>query len=244
VQEDDVTRMERYNDRRSRRVCVDCGAKPARRKRVRCRGCCRKGARASQRWIRRNRKRDREQRLHRIESIRLSNPELYRADLKARRCQKKNNGICVDCPRIAVEGRVRCRRCLDLNVVYAMRTKKRRKRQEEIEIAAYRPLDAVIDLTRVRLLRAARWLNWFATQELTEMLGPKDGRERNTLTQALSRMARTGEFQRRKTLHGLLGMTGGGSPYEYRITQRGIDEIDALLRGRGLTRNYRMWRVA
>lgn len=234
-----MTRVERYADRKARRVCVDCDKAPAVAGRVRCRSCRRSASEASQRWALQHREREREIRLHRVESLRHSNPEVFREESRVRRRAKADNGICYDCARQAVDG-VRCRRHRDLNRRYARRNSARRRRRERIQVAAYRPLDEVVDLTKVRLLRAALRLEWFTTADLNEELGHVDDRQRNTLTQALNRLTRGGRFARRRAQGGHVV----GSPYEYEITDVGRAELAAILRGEVAVRCYPTRRAA
>jgi hypothetical protein len=232
-----MTRAERYADRKARKVCVDCGLEPAKRRRVRCVGCAAKASEATMAWEARNRVTAQENRNHRQESLYWSNPEAVRAELKERRLYKMANGICVDCPEPSVEGRSRCKRCLKSNVIYAQRTAARKRRREERAIKAYAPLDEIVDLNRVHVLRAARRLDWFDFADLREAAGCADGEsvEANTLVVALTRMTRAGMFERRPTQV----LRSSGSRYDYRITAVGCEYLDAVLGGRVIPRRQR-----
>lgn len=224
-----MTRTERYEDRKRRRVCVDCGERPTIRGRVRCPACRRKAVAASQRWAQQNRDHEREVRLQRTASLRLSNPEATRADQRARRAVKRANGMCLDCPRPSLEGAVRCKRCRDANRVWARESSERRRKRERLEIETYRPLDEIIDLTRVRVLRAAKPLEWFTCAQMFDALGGGNDTQRNTVAQMLTRLGKQGRLDRQRIPK--MFSTGYGTQWEYQITQAGRDELAAILSG-------------
>lgn len=225
-----MTRAERYADRKARKVCVGCGLAAPRRGRVRCARCAAKAVAGTTRWAARHPEQERDARIHRQESLRWSNPEVFRADDKARRRYKIANGLCKECPRIAEEGKTMCTRCLGRQVERCRRQRERLYKLEQREVKAYAPLDEITDLNRVRVLRGARRLDWFDFADLREALGCHDSEsvEANTLVVVLTRMFRGGLFERRETKV----LRSAGARYDYRITPAGIAYLDAVLGGR------------
>lgn len=165
---------------------------------------------------------------HLKESLYYSNPMIYKLIREDRREAKERTGTCIDCPRPRIAGNIRCRSCRAVNRRSVMVAWRRRRDEERRLDAAYRPLDSIVDLTRIRVLRAARFLDWFSGSELNELLGNVDDTARNTATQMLTRLARAGRFERREAV-GDTGMRAAGSPYEYRITQAGRDELERTI---------------
>lgn len=222
-----MTRSEHYNGCKARGVCVNCVKRPPARGRVRCRACLRKSVKSTLRWSRRHLKIRRALQRHRMESLYWSNPDIYRSKATDRRLLKKINGICQDCPKPCLEDNIRCKRCRDRDRLASRRWDAKRRAQEAKRDALYIPVDVVIDLTRVRVLRAGVRLDWFSASELNEALGYFDNREKNNLTQMLGRLTRAGRFERRDSQ----AIHNSGSQWEYCITQAGRDELAAVLRG-------------
>lgn len=219
-----MTRKERYDDRRARGRCVDCGAKAAPR-RIRCKRCCRKSSRAARAYQERNREQYLLMHAHKRWSLKLSNPGLL-DESRARYERKVNNGMCVDCPRVAEDGGRYCERCHKRRIVSWRRYRRKKRREERAAVRAYVPLDQVIDLTRVRILRAARDLDWFSTHEINCEMGASDARVRNAVTQMLRRLAKAGVLERRTATDAI------GGKYEYRISESGRAELTDVLGGR------------
>lgn len=170
------------------------------------------------------------ERKHVNRSLYWSNRPHILAALSERNLDRKVSGQCRRCPRAAQSDHGMCRRCAAKDRASARlrmkRLRVRRRREERREIAAYRPIDEVTDLNRVRILRAAKMLDWFSGAELNEILGAVDRDQRNTTTQMLSRLTRAGRFERREvaSVHDVIG-----SPFEYRITAAGLSELEQTL---------------
>ena len=236
-----MTTANRYHDRKRRKVCVVCESPDIAADRVRCPGCLADNNRVSGAYHTLRRMRgpvpasmaDRHTKL----SLYWSNHDVYREAMRQRRLEKKIAGQCRDCPADSLEDNVRCAECREKDL--ASKHGKRPRRTADAELAAYQPLDEVIDLTRVRVLRAARYLEWFATQDLNEQLEVSDETARNSITQAVIRLARAGMLERRLTSGGA-GIRARSSLYEYRITPAGIADLEAVLSGSRVVRiNHR-----
>lgn len=221
-----MTKIERYEDRKRRQVCVDCEGKLA-PGRVRCRRCLRDNNLATKRWYARSGSVMTEEENHTQASLYWSNRDVFAERLKARRLYKAANGICRECPDVAEEGHTKCTKHRKRDARKARERDARRRKAEKRELARYRPLDEIIDLTRIRVLRAARMLEWFTTFEINDDLGNHDERARNTTTQMVVRLARQGVLERDVNAMG----DRRGSPWRYRITEKGRTEVDAVLRG-------------
>lgn len=81
------------------------------------------------------------------------------------------------------------------------------------------------------MLRTVRYWDWFSTHELNDALGVVDATGRNTVTRMICRLRETGHLERRR-LSGSIQLCGLGSPYEYKITRRGIGELTELMQGK------------
>lgn len=163
--------------------------------------------------------------------MRLSNPDAFRVQTVERRAYKARNGICIDCPEIARDGKSRCERCNRKHLKRSAKYRSRKAREERREIAEYRPLAEVVDLTRVRVLRALNRLEWASCSDIIDTLGGVDDTMRNTISQQLTRLARSGHLDRRR-IPPLQG-SGYGAQWEYRITQAGRANLDEIIRGGG-----------
>lgn len=225
-----MTKAERYNDRRRRGRCVDCGAK-AEPRRARCRRHARSQAQASREYQSANVERLALLREHKRGSLKLSNPDTCSDGSRERYLIRVENGMCVDCPRIAENGKRYCARCHRRRLAVWRRYARKRRRAARAAVRTYLPLDTVINLTRVRVLRAACALEWFSTYEINRELGVVDVRVRNTVTQMLGRLTKFGALERRVATGGE-GMRAPGGKYEFNITANGRAEIDAVLGGR------------
>lgn len=164
-------------------------------------------------------------------SLYWSNREVFVERNRARKLAKKLAGVCLDCPAPALEDNLRCGVCRERDLANRRVSARQTAQDESAAIAAYVPVDEVVDLARVRVLRAARHLDWFESGALLVELGYEDERHRNTLTAAITRLAKSGGFERRLSQE-LRGMRASGGKYEYRITAAGVAELDAILGGK------------
>ncbi|HET9063753.1 MAG TPA: hypothetical protein VFO62_10730 [Candidatus Binatia bacterium] len=225
-----MTRKERYGDRRRRGRCVDCGRK-AEPRRARCRRHARIQTIAKEKYHAANAERIALMREHRRYSLMLSNPGIRGEEASVRYRMKVDNGMCASCPRVAENGKRYCHRCHKRRLISWRRYRRKKRREERAALRAYVPLDQVVDLTRVRILLAARSLDWFSTYEINRELGATDAHVRNTVTQMLRRLANAGALERRECV-GDVGLRASGGQYEYRITMAGRTEVVDVLGGR------------
>ncbi len=92
--------------------------------------------------------------------------------------------------------------------------------------AKYVPLDALLEMPRVRLLRMlSRTDEWLGAVEIAEHLDVGDLAERRVLSQCVSRGAADGLLEVRVGS----GWSWIGSPRQYRITEAGRAELVLLL---------------
>lgn len=225
-----MTHRERYDDRRRRGRCVDCGAKAEHR-----RARCRKHVRLRAMWDRSYQASNIERitliREHKIWSLKLSNPNGIDSVSHERYELKVSNGMCVECPRVAEGGKRYCTRCHRRRLIVWRRYARKRRRAARTAVRDYLPLDTIVNLTRVRILRAACGLEWFSTFEINREMGASNLRVRNTVTKMLERLTKCGALDRRIATGGE-GMRAAGGKYEFNITAAGRAEIDAVLGGR------------
>jgi len=137
------------------------------------------------------------ERRHAIDSRYWSNREAILAALSARNLNRKVAGKCRRCPKRAQQDHGLCRRCAKIDREKTRARMAALRARRRAEDARYLPLEEVVDLTRVRVLRAARYLDWFSTAELNEILGNATMTRRNTATAMLGRLTRAGLFERR-----------------------------------------------
>jgi hypothetical protein len=172
---------------------------------------------------------------HSRASLYWSNRDVILRNFSEMKIERKVAGICRRCPTPCLEDHgmcARCRRKENASARVRMRKLRRRRRAaERREVASYVPIDEVVSLPRVRILRAARRLEWFTTDELNKDLGVIDAVPRNTNTKMIGRLVTLGRLQRRIIEARHLDR-GNGSQFEYQIATAGITEIDAILGGR------------
>lgn len=169
---------------------------------------------------------------HARASLYWSQPDVARAYLVDYRKAKTEEGTCRRCPKIAEPSRTLCKACGKRDRKAARKRMRKLRALRRREDRAYVPLDAIVDLARVRVLRLTRRLDWFSSYELNELLGNVDEKQRNTGAQLLGRLTKAGLFERRDGDGRLEGLRGVGSTLEYRITAAGIAEVDAILSGK------------
>lgn len=218
-----AARRAQYDARKAAHECVGCGDPlPEEARSVRCDGCRKRNRQATYRA--RNADAKLAKARHYAASLYWSNQDYFRALAAERRLQTKLAGKCVDCPEPCLEDNARCAFCRD---AYAA-SRRARGQEEEAPLA---PVREVTDLTRVRVLRAARFLDWFSTQEFTtEILEIHDATMRNTITVMIKRLVRAGLIERSEVPI-VAGIRQSGSQYQYRITPAGRAELDGILGG-------------
>jgi hypothetical protein len=226
-----VSDADRCRQRRELGRCVDCNAKKAEPRRARCARCLRKLAEASRRWAEAHREVNLLKRDHKRWSLKLSNPAHASEENQLRYQKKVANGMCVQCPRAAENATRFCARCQKRRRIAWRKYHRKTRLAARRELREHRPIEEIVDLTRVRILRAARHLEWFATSELNEALGSVDLTVRNRVTKMLGRLTSQGRIERRET-ESVGGLRPSGSDYEYQITPAGIAELYAVLGGR------------
>lgn len=104
-------------------------------------------------------------------------------------------------------------------------------RQRSIIPGGYMPIDELLEQPLVKMLRALRHFGWIDILDLLDVLNvaPNDrvgvqSIERNNLSQAMVRAARTGLIERRPTRrHTQVRTSSGRNVYDVRITPRGRD---------------------
>lgn len=196
-----------------KRVCAEGCGRFVSRWRLRCRRCARMID------------------LHLRLSLYWSNLDVAKAIAADRRQNKKLDGLCQDCPAPSLPDCTRCAVCRVKNNATSTVRARRRNRALAREVAAYRPLDEVIDLTRVRVLRALVRLEWVSCSDLIDTLGGVDDTMRNTISQQLTRLAKSGHVEKRR-IPPLTG-SGYGAQWEYQIAQKGRANLDEIMRGGG-----------
>lgn len=83
----------------------------------------------------------------------------------------------------------------------------------------YLPLDELLELPRVRVLRVLQRRDWSSMREILDHLNENDPATWQAFNSALIRHVKSGSVDRRGTI---------GS-YEYRITQAGREELRRIL---------------
>lgn len=176
---------------------------------------------------------------HRMESLYWSNPDVYRAAFIELRLAKKLAGTCLDCSAPALEDNERCKKHRDSNRASHETYRARRRAEsraaliakkaaERREIRDYVPMDQIVNLPRVRVLRAARRLEWFSQLEMFKLLGGGTESQREVIAQTICRAAKAWLLERRPCS----GFAGGGAKWDYRITAAGVADLEAVLSGR------------
>jgi hypothetical protein len=234
-----AAQRERYETLKANRQCTDCKVALTPDRGVRCLGCWLKARQSTRRWRGKNEEYFLARTRHRAASLYWSNPEVLRAALGERRLSKKVRGLCYECPAPALDDNVRCAVCRDKSNARRRVGKagKVSSIEERREIAEYRPLDEQSGLTRVRVLRGMRRLDWIAPNDFAESIGCVDATERNTVSAMMRRLVGTGLLERRD-VQGPAGIRGLGSLYDYRITAAGCAEFDAIARGASTVRHH------
>lgn len=163
-----------------------------------------------------------------------SKPAQHGPVIQAGKCQR-----CLDVHRASVQRRAdretHCRRghmLTDDNVEISINEGAVRRRCRACHRQAvakwrgsvsYTPIEDVLKDSYVRVLRAMRWFDWVEVSDLMEALEAPDHvcKERATLTQAVSRLTRNGDLDRRKVSLGRERRFWRGHVYEVRITAKG-----------------------
>lgn len=87
----------------------------------------------------------------------------------------------------------------------------------------YLPLDELLEMPRVRILRALRRFDWVSVEDINLALDNLDDRAANAHTKCVERLVREGHLEKRGT---------NWSNNRYRITDRGKQHLkDLLARG-------------
>lgn len=91
----------------------------------------------------------------------------------------------------------------------------------------YEPLDELLEMPRIRLLRAITRFGWVSSEELIDVVvGHGDDIRANTYVVQLGRLVKHGFVDRRGERN---APNIGGSSYEYRINARGLAHIAEML---------------
>ena len=243
----------RYDECKQAGVCVDCTAplQPEDGKRVQCVDCRDRNRANTVRYIERNRTEYNKRKNEYARQRYREDVEASRAKYRAARFAKKLAGICLDCASPCSANNLRCPYHASLSAGYSRKswrkknpTAQHRKnnpppslrarvkpaaepavgRMLKSEITQYRPTDEAGQMSRPRLLRAMRWLDWSNSTEILAVLNIEEGtrtKERNALQQALSRLVGYGLAERRNRV----GMA------DYRLSTAGRAEADRLRGG-------------
>ena len=112
--------------------------------------------------------------------------------------------------------RVRCRECFNVNRAKHRSAQRRTANGGREPGDKYVPIEQILDVPRIRILRALRWFDWATTETLFDVLDvPTSKAERDRFAVTLSRASRSGDIEKRRTF----------GPCEFRTTAAGLATI-------------------